>query len=203
MTLPDFAQANAYALTRLAQELAPQLAYHSIVHTRDDVVPAATRLAALEGVAALDTHLLETAAYFHDLGFVEIRVGHEAVSVRLAQEVLPGFGFTPAQVTLVAGIIWATMVPQNAKTLLEKIMADADLDVLGREDFWPRNEALRAELAAYDSVFTDAGWYAGQLRFMQNHQYFTAAARQLREARKQQHIHEMQTRLQATEAIHP
>src|SRR5690242_17751567 len=47
---PDFARAHAYALARLERELSPALCYHSVAHTRDDVVVAAERLAALEGV---------------------------------------------------------------------------------------------------------------------------------------------------------
>jgi hypothetical protein len=68
------------------------------------------------------------------------------------------------------------------------IRADADLDVLGREDFMARNRALRAELAAYGQTTTDGQWHKSQLEFIQNHCYFTAAARALRDAQKQKNI---------------
>ena len=76
-TQPDFDSARAYALRRLEHELSPALCYHSVVHTRDDVVVAAERLAALEGVDDAALLLLRTAAYFHDLGFLEQRDQHE------------------------------------------------------------------------------------------------------------------------------
>ena len=47
---PDFEQARRYALKRLGQELPAVLTYHSMEHTRDDVVPAIEQLAAMEGV---------------------------------------------------------------------------------------------------------------------------------------------------------
>jgi hypothetical protein len=72
--------------------------------------------------------------------------------------------------------------------LLEQIMADADLEVLGREDFLVRNQALRAEVAASGKSMTDAQWYNGQLKFMRSHHYWTAAARMLRDSLKQENI---------------
>jgi hypothetical protein len=71
-------------------------------------------------------------------------------------------------------------------------MVDADLDVLGRDNFWPRNHALRAEreaLAGQQS--TDDEWYGSQLAFMRAHRYFTASAQNLRQAHKQRHMDEM------------
>jgi len=188
MNKPDIEQACAYALGRLARELSPKLYFHSLVHTRDDVVPAALRLAELTGLGAADTQLLRTAACYHDLGFIERRDGHEEVSARIAAEVLPGFGFRPSQVERVAGMIRSTKLPQSPTTLLEQLMADADLDSLGRADFFERNQALRDELAAHDHVVSDAVWFRNQLKFLQSHHYWTPAAVTLRGALKEQHI---------------
>lgn len=51
MTRPDFEQAKLYAMQRLEAELPPQRVYHNVAHTRDDVVPAAERLAVMEGIS--------------------------------------------------------------------------------------------------------------------------------------------------------
>lgn len=188
MSKPDIEQACAYALGRLARELSPKLYFHSLEHTRDDVVPAALRLAAMTGISATDTQLLRTAACYHDLGFIERRDGHEEVSARIAAEALPGFGFRPAQVDSVVGMIRATRLPQSPTNLLEQLMADADLDSLGRDDFFVRNQALRDELAAHDHVVSDSVWFRNQLKFLQSHHYWTPAAASLRSALKDQHI---------------
>jgi uncharacterized protein len=184
MTAPDFEQAQQYALTRLERDLSPNLFYHSLQHTRDDVLPATERLAALEGLEGESLLLLRTAALFHDLGFVERYADNEVVAARLATEVLPQWGYTPKQVQAIDGMIMATRLPQAPRTPLEEILADADLDVLGRKDFFDRNQALRAEMAAHSRPVSDHDWYDQQLRFLQGHHYFTASARRLRDAQK-------------------
>lgn len=188
MPKTDYIQANEYALKRLERELPPNLVYHSLEHTRDEVVPMVKRLAEMEGVESEDILLLETAAYFHDVGFVEQRDGHELNSIRIAKAVLPGFGFTTRQIKTITDIIMATRIPQNPHTLLEEIIDDADLDSLGRTDYWERAQILRAELIAYGAHITDTEWCKLQKKLLHEHQYFTASARLLRDAQKQKNI---------------
>jgi len=195
MNTHNLEQAKQYAIGRLEKELAPSLYYHSLVHTTDDVVPATVRFTEGEGIQGEDLDLLLTAAWFHELGFIEIRAGHEVVSARLASEVLPGFGYSPAQIETVKGIIMATVVPQAPKTILEQIIADADLDVLGRDDFLARNHNLRRELASFGQEFSDTQWFSGQLKFVESHTYFTAAARALRDAGQIKNVDELKKKL--------
>ncbi|MDX2138193.1 MAG: HD domain-containing protein [Chloroflexota bacterium] len=176
MNAPNFEHAAAYARQRLSTELAPHLTYHSLVHTAHEVVPAVRRFAALESVTGESEQLLVTAAWFHDLGYVVQINDHERISAEIAASVLPGLGFSNEQVEVIRGIIQATRLPQSPSTLLEQIMADADLNVLGQEDFLLRNEDLRAELAVIDHPVTDSQWYTGQLAFLRAHNYFTRSA---------------------------
>jgi uncharacterized protein len=202
MKPPDFEQARQYALNRLERELSPDLIYHSVVHTRDDVVPATDRLAQIEGVEGDDRMLLMTAAWFHDIGLIEQRDEHETIGVRIASEVLPDMGYNPAQIDVISGIIMATHLPQTPHNLLQEIMADADLDSLGREDFLFVAEKLRDEQARIGIVFTDPDWYAFELDFLQSHAYFTNAAHQLRDAQKQRNIEEMARLLDESQNRH-
>lgn len=197
MPTPDFDAARRYALQRLETELPAVLVYHSVAHTRDDVVPAVERLAEREGVQDEDLLLLRTAAWYHDLGFVEDETGHEEIGARIARQVLPRFGYSPAQIETVCGIIVATRLPQTPTTHLQQIMADADLDLLGRDDFWMLNQALRDEEAALGQPHTDEEWYGSQLAFLQAHHYFTPAARELRGEGKEHHVRAMARRLDA------
>ena len=77
----------------------------------------------------------------------------------------------------------------------EQILADADLDVLGREDFPTKDAALRNELAAQGQDYTELAWNASQLQFLQTHRYFTAAARSLRDVGKQRNVALMRERI--------
>ena len=201
MNSQSFAQARAYAEARLEGELSPQLVYHGIAHTRDEVVPAAERLAGMEGIPGKSLALLLTAAWFHDIGYVEQPLHHELISARIAGQVLPGFGYREKEVEVVRWAILATALPQSPRNLLEEILTDADLDLLGHEDFMQRNYDLRQELAFLGKEFTDEQWYLGQLRFLQEHQYFTTSARSLRDAQKLLNINRLRNELQKLRAV--
>ncbi len=181
MPEPDYQGARQYALERLSRELSPALLYHSLAHTRADVTVAVERLAETEGLPQPDRLRLRTAAYFHDIGYVERREEHEAAGIRIARAVLPGFGFTPAQLDVISALLLSIRWPQTPGTLAEEILADADLDVLGREDYWTRNVDLRAEWEAFGRRVTDQEGCRNQLRFLRGHRYFTASARGLRD----------------------
>lgn len=180
MKQPDFKAAKIYVLNRLERELSPKLVYHSISHTRDNVVPTSQCLARMEGLDEHTCELLQTAACFHDIGFIEQYVDHEEVGTRIAAEILPGFSYSPRDIRTIQKIILATKLPQSPQSLPEKILADADLDVLGREDFLKRNRDLRMEMEAFGICFEDGEWYDSQLRFLQSHHYWTRAAQRMR-----------------------
>ncbi len=184
----DFEAAKRYALDRLQSELAPELTYHNFSHTNDDVLPAALRLAAASSMDEDETRLIEIAAAYHDIGFLFQYHDHERAGAEIVVLVLPCFGFTPKQVSVVQGLILATRLPQRPLTSLEEILADADLDSLGREDGLVQSEALRAEWAAHGVRLGKEAWYRRQLQFLREHTYFTGAARALRGTGKQRNI---------------
>jgi uncharacterized protein len=184
----DFVSAKAYALDRLERELDPRLHYHSLVHTHEDVVPAVARLASVLGITGEMALLLQTAAYYHDIGFVVQIQHHEAAGAQIAAEVLPCYGYRPRQIALIRGMIMATRMPQAPRTPLEMILADADLDALGRDDFLNRNYALRSELSAFGVHMTDEEWYRDQIAFLETHRYWTTAAHVLRDAGKARNL---------------
>ncbi len=185
---PSVDSAVQYALGRLRGELPPTLYYHSLTHTCDDVLPAVEHFASLSAIQGRPLQLLRIAAWYHDIGFILQRADHEAVSAQIARDFLPTCGFPPQDVQHIVGMIAATKLPQSPQNLLEALLADADLDVLGREDFPTRNQALRAELLSAGVAFSDAQWYDQQHTFLQNHRYWTPIARQVRDAGKQRNL---------------
>jgi predicted metal-dependent HD superfamily phosphohydrolase len=194
---PNSAGAIAHALARLRAELSPVLTYHDVGHTQADVIPAALRLAKLCAIAEDDVRLLEVAAAYHDIGFIYMSAEHERASVEIATETLPAYGFAPEHIERIEGLIMATRLPQSPHNRLEEILADADLDVLGREDFFERNEQLHLEFNTRNPPMTQREWWAAQIGFLQGHTYFTPAARALRDATKQHHIAMLKERLRA------
>jgi uncharacterized protein len=200
MNISHFERARQYALQRLERELSPNLHYHAAMHTRDEVVPITEKLAIMEGLNEETLYLLLTAAWFHDLGYVEKHTHHELISTKIAMQVLPDFGYSSQEIEIVRWAILATVLPQSPSTLLEQILTDADLDVLGREDFMVRNNDLRKEFAYFGREYTDVEWCKNQIKFIEAHQYFTASARNLRDAGKLSNIANLKQKLEALES---
>jgi uncharacterized protein len=192
MNHPDFDGAKQYAIDRLREELDPAVLYHSLSHTIDEVVQAVERMIVDEDVQdPEDQMLLTTAAYFHDLGYTEQHTDHEVASSRIAGEILPEFNYSPSQVQAIQSMIMATRLPQSPTNLLEEILADADLDVLGMEDLLIRNSDLRQELAAFGQKMIEEKWYENQLQFLLDHRYFTRSTFELRIPVKKKNIEEV------------
>ena len=87
-------------------------------------------------------------------------------------------------------------MPQAPQTYLEELICDADLASLGREDYLDTSHYLYAELIAYGASISLKDWYKRQLRFLSNHTYFTAVARDLRDAGKQENIRRLEALLE-------
>lgn len=192
---PDYSQAISYAIKRLETELPSYLTYHNCWHTQGDVLPAAVRLAQQCGFSDREVRLIEVAAAYHDIGFLYTNEEHEIVGASIVAQVLPEYGFGWPEIERIINLIMATRLPQSPGDLLEQCLADADLDALGRDDFPERSEALRLETAALGQPLDSLEWDKRQLPFLEAHQYFTAAARTLRDTAKQEHIALLKARL--------
>ena len=183
----DYPGVRQYVLDSLRKNLRENLFYHGLHHTID-VCNAVEELSAEEKIAGDDLEMLRTAAIMHDLGFVEQYLDNEPIAVRLAKKILPSFGYSPSQIEVIARVILCTQIPQKPSTHLEKIMCDADLDYLGRDDFFEISETLKKEWLEYNLIQSDEEYNIKQVRFFERHRYFTDTAKRKREAKKQQHL---------------
>lgn len=189
-----FKQAGKYIIGKLSEQLPQHLSYHSVAHTQD-VYAAAEAIGTQEGISARDMKLLLTAAWYHDAGFLNGAKDHEEASCRIAQNTLPGFGYTAADIETICGLIRATKIPQSPQNHLEEILADADLDYLGRDDFFTIGQKLYNELSVLDIVHTEEEWNRLQVRFLENHHYFTRSAINSRQEMKEAHLQQVKDKL--------
>jgi uncharacterized protein len=196
MSRPDYERAREYVLNRLTHELPDGLYYHGIHHTRDDVVPAVVRLAVLAGLGENQTLLLKTAALYHDIGYIQQYEVNEDIATRITQETLPSFGYQPKQIEIINEIILATRMPQRPMAYLEELLCDADMDSLGREDYFTVSNNLRLERERRGMRFSTREWFETQLEFLTRHAYFTEVARNLRDAGKRKNLAAVRERLE-------
>lgn len=184
--------AKQFILAKLREELSEQLVYHGLHHTLD-VLKMATELCDHEGVGEHDRILVKTAALFHDAGFIKNKhSGHEAEGCILVWESLPQYGYKPEDIECICGMIMSTKIPQSPKTLLEEILCDADLDYLGRDDFFAIGETLFEELQTYDLIGNEQAWNRLQVSFLNAHQFYTRTNKALREPVKRRYLEDLQ-----------
>lgn len=186
----NYRNAEKYIVKRLTADLPSGLYYHGIHHTMD-VCEAVERLAIWEGVTGEEIYLLKTAALFHDAGFIHSYESNEPIGAQLAVEMLPNFGYTDEQIQQVNELIEATKFPHSPKNHLEEIMCDADLDYLGRSDFYRISSTLKKELKKFGKLDNDKLWDELQVKFFSTHKYFTKSARKRREPEKQKRLTEL------------
>lgn len=191
----QFKEASTFIMKKLRKGLPEYLSYHSIAHIKD-VYQAADMLADAEGIKGEDKKLLLIAALFHDSGFLVQQKDHERISCEIAAEFLPNYGFSDEQIKKISGMIMATKIPQTPHNLLEQIICDADLDYLGRDDFFKIGDTLYAELNVYSFMDEDK-WNRLQIDFMEKHHYFTATAQKLRKEKKEQNLQLVRSKLHA------
>jgi uncharacterized protein len=183
----DYNSVKKTIITRLRKELPKHLTYHSVFHVRD-VIKAAEKIALSEGIDDSDLVLIKTAALFHDTGFMYNPKNHEEKSCEIAQEYLPDYGYSEQQIEKIKGMIMATKIPQSPKNKLEEILADADLDYLGRNDFFTIGDTLYQELTHLGVLSNERDWNLLQEKFLENHKYFTPTSIKKRNRKKSQNL---------------
>lgn len=189
----EIVKAEKYIFGYLQKNLPSTLYYHNIDHTKD-VLQNAIALAKKEGINGDELILLKTAALFHDSGFTVRKMNNEIIGCSIAEKTLKDFGYSTEQIEIVCGMIMATKIPQTCNNHLQEIICDADLDYLGREDFWELSEKLYKELNE-EKKLNKIAWYWIQVSFLRKHSYFTNTARKLRNDLKQKHLKEIELRL--------
>lgn len=183
----DFKKAKTYINARLRKELPGNLSYHSVSHVKD-VFDSAKRLAKEEGITGDDLTLLLTAVLFHDSGFMIQSREHEKIGCDIVRQCLPEFNYSEEQIERICGMIMATRIPQTPHNILEEIIADADLDYLGRDDFWTIGNKLFGELQMYGILQSEDEWNKLQVGFLEKHHYFTKTAIATRKEKKDEYL---------------
>jgi uncharacterized protein len=170
------------------KNLDTHLTYHNLAHTFD-VVKQCERIARKEGIT--DEHkifLLKVAALYHDTGFLVTYANHEAAGCEIFLADAIQFNFSKNEQQFITRLIMATRLPQTPGDIFEKIICDADLDYLGRFDFFRIGNELRREFLHYKIISSNEEWEKLQIKFLSAHHYHTESCKKSREAKKQHNI---------------
>jgi predicted metal-dependent HD superfamily phosphohydrolase len=194
---------DQYIRELFRDELPDGIKFHDANHTlhpTKGVVAVANRIAISEGISEIDRELLITAAYFHDTGYVREYDKNEPIAARQAGRILKMIGYKPNEVKKIQKMILSTDLDREPKTHIEKILCDADLDNLGRDDFLHLDGRLREGRRARGvDVSDDLKWYSGTLQLIKKHQYYTQSQKKLREKGKQKNLKKLLNKMENVE----
>lgn len=168
-----------YCKELLDKSRCKSLQFHNYQHTLD-VVENANLIAAQSGIAEENRELLVISAYFHDVGNMEANKAHEMLSCSIARSFLESENYPEEKIKQIENIILATDIHRKPANLLEEIICDADLGHLGKKSFLTKNRLLREEWENFlGMIFTDKEWLQLNVRFLDEHQFYTAIARKI------------------------
>jgi predicted metal-dependent HD superfamily phosphohydrolase len=183
------ADARHYVSDTFSQKIKPEFVFHNIEHT-EAVAEAASQMADYYQLNDEDRFVLMLSAWFHDTGYSAGKVeGHEEVSVQIATQFMQQHGVADAIQQRVISCIRATHMPQSPISQVEKILCDADLLHLSTADFKAMNQLLKQEREnLLGHKISKKEWRKGNIKFLQQHKYFTEYGVQSLEPGKQANL---------------
>ncbi len=185
-----------YIISILSSKTPSCNTYHNLAHT-EDVVGSSIEIGVGEMLTPDDLEMVQIAAWFHDLGYIEKTAGHEEVSAAYASEFLSGEHYHVERIEKIIGCIRATKVPQNPHNKFEQIICDADLNHIGRKTFLARNDLFRSEFEHYsNSKLTESEWLSKTIEFLNQHHFFTGYALKNFQPQKEKNIRALEEQLQ-------
>ncbi len=192
-------QAKTHVTDLLTNKLSKSIRFHTLQHTQE-VVAAAEILADQHPLSDDDQLALYLAAWFHDTGYTSGNaLDHEAVSIQLATEFMDATSVSDEIKAKVIGCINSTRVPQNPTSTIERIISDADLFHLGTDAFKEKNRLLREEYLEFSGRdIPKKEWRKTNIRFLEDHVYFTNYGREKLRPVKDMHLVELKEKDKTT-----
>jgi uncharacterized protein len=176
-----------FVIGLLRDNLPGNYLYHNPEHTLY-VMDKALDIGRHEKCTDDELEFIRVAALWHDTGYTKTYKDHEEESCRIARHYLPEFGYPDDYINSLCNMIMVTKIPQFPKNKLEEILADADLEYLGTDEFEIKSDCLFKELQSVRPDYTEAAWNQAQISFIRSHHYFTRYCQENKEPVKQQHL---------------
>jgi predicted metal-dependent HD superfamily phosphohydrolase len=170
-------------------------AFHNIEHTKD-VVVAAEEIAIHSGLTPEETESAIVAAWLHDIGYEDGAENHEQKAADKAEVLLKEAGVPAKRIIDITEAILATKVPQQPRSLIAKVLCDADLHHLSTEYCVMKSDKLREEWEVVgDRKLSDEEWIQSNLTFMENHRYHTPYGQTVLQEGKKKNIKKLRKHL--------
>ena len=183
----SYNELKEFVFEQITNRLHPQYTYHAVSHI-SMVLRDATFLCHKLHVESNDIRLVQTAACLHDFGFVYNHTDHEERSCEESRGLLPNYGYTDEEIERICEMIMATKIPQSPKTLLDKILCDADLFYLGSNYYFEIAHLFKMELQSIGVLHSEEQWQDIQISFLENHKFHLPITVDLLRAKKLENL---------------
>ena len=196
---PLVKEAQGYVTELLTKELSTKLTYHTLRHT-EAVVKECRTLAPAANLSPDDTEALLLAGWFHDVGYLDVYDGHEFRSMERAGTWLAEHNVEAGRIQLIKDLIKATHRDSTCDNDLQKLLVDADMSNLARDDFRSSAELLRTEWElVLGKSYSNPDWAELQLNFMMGHKYESEAGKERYRKPFKKNLDEQRDQLKKTE----
>jgi len=172
-------KSEAYVTDLLSNNLDSKYLYHNLRHTQR-VVAGAKELIDASDLSPEDKECLLLAAWFHDTGYTEGYMEHEANSCKIAKAFLNKEGYKAATIDKVCQYIMATKQGYEPASLAEEIIRDADASHFRQKSYLATSELLREELSLFGIAdYSPAEWREENIKmFRTEHRFYTPYAQE-------------------------
>jgi len=167
-------------LGEFMKNLPEYLHFHSVDYARK-VYDQSYLLCRAEEVEQDERLLVRTAALMLYTGLTQTYHNYENRSAVIAREWLPQFKYSERQIDQICNLILATKTPFSPNNQLEKILIDAKMEYVGRADYKSHAKTLFREMKDAGVPVNGQQFKKQQLELLHEFEYFTVAARRLRE----------------------
>lgn len=170
--------------------------YHSYEHAID-VMQRAIYLSEQENLPVDEIEMMALAGLFHDTGFIVMYDKNEPIWAKIASNYLKSINYDKNKIKLIEQIILATDPDYtNPKNIYEKIIKDADMDNLWRDDFQKKSNDIKKELETVKKIkIKDPEWHHSLVDLLISHKFNTDVQRKERDKKKQENLNKMITKL--------
>lgn len=164
---------QSYCKELFERELPEKFVYHDGRHT-ERVVDASRMIGRESGLSNDELELVTIAAWFHDVGYTEGCDNHELRSAKIARDFLEREGLEEEKIRVIEECIMATQMPQSPKSLLERVLCDADLHHLACTDYDVMAEKMHREIEEVrGKKIKEQEWNDMNFEFFKNHKFHT------------------------------
>jgi len=176
--------------------------YHSYNHAIE-VMERAIYLAKKEWLTPDEVEILWLAGLFHDTWFVIQYDNNEPIWAKIAINYLKSILYPENKIKIIERLILATDPEyKETKDIYEKIIKDADMDNLWRDDFEEKANSLKKELEVIKKIkIKDPEWNHGLIDLLKEHQYKAYTQKIERDSKKNENLKKMLHELEHSDEI--